>query len=82
LPVCSAGGASTEHNDRGEKLDHYKQIESLREIILVAHDSRLLAVWKRLSGAGWVHEEYRGGATAKLTSIDCELSIADVYANA
>src|SRR5262245_30524586 len=29
---------STQQYDRGEKLDHYKQIPSLQEVVLVAHE--------------------------------------------
>ncbi len=34
---------STAAYDRGEKLTHYQRIPSLREVVLVAHDQRLLA---------------------------------------
>jgi Uma2 family endonuclease len=31
---------STEEYDRGAKLDHYRTISSIREVVLVAHDRR------------------------------------------
>ena len=71
---------STEDYDRGEKLDHYKRIPSLREVVLIAHDRPLLEIWQRTdSAAAWT--ERRAGAyeTARLASIDCQLDVDDLY---
>jgi Uma2 family endonuclease len=68
---------STEKYDRGEKLEHYKRIASLEEIVLVAHDRRRVEVWRREKKA-WRHESYEEGV-APLRSLDCELSITEVY---
>jgi len=35
---------STEVYDRGEKLEHYKKVPGLEEILLVAHDARRVDV--------------------------------------
>lgn len=43
---------STEEYDRGEKLDHYRQVPSLRAVALVAHDAKRIEVWVR-EGDGW-----------------------------
>ena len=69
---------STEDWDRGEKLDHYKQIPSLRDVALVAHDRRHLEVWSRGSDDTWSRTEVVSG-TARLPSIDCTLVLDDVY---
>ena len=45
VEVLSPG---TAEYDRGGKLAHYKQIASLREVVLVAHDERLIEVWRRV----------------------------------
>ena len=71
---------STEDYDRGEKLAHYKQIPSLEEVILVAHEERRLELWRR-AGDHWTLHVSRGEETASVASLGCELSLADVYRN-
>jgi Uma2 family endonuclease len=71
---------STEDYDRGEKVAHYKQISSLQEIILVAHEERRLELWRR-DGARWILEVVRGDETAPIASLDCVLALTDVYLN-
>lgn len=71
---------STEDYDRGEKLVHYKRVETLQEILLVAHDDRRIERWRR-EGDVWVLEVARGEATVTLASIDAVLTLADVYRN-
>lgn len=63
--------------DRGEKLAHYQRIPSLREIVLVAHDERLVEVWRRTAD-GWTRTEARTG-TLHLDAIGCALDVAEVY---
>ncbi|MBL8913478.1 MAG: Uma2 family endonuclease [Archangium sp.] len=67
---------STATYDRGEKLDHYKRIASAREIVIVAHDEKRIEVWRK-SGSRWTRTEHRD--VAPLQSINCTLSVADVY---
>jgi Uma2 family endonuclease len=69
---------STEAYDRGEKLEHYRRIPSLEEIVLVAHDTRRVEVWRR-SDEGWSREEYAGDATAELRSNQWVLSLGELY---
>lgn len=68
---------STAAYDRGEKLEHYKKLPSLEEIVLVAHDARRLEVWRRTKG-GWRCTRVEAGV-AELASIGCELSLAETY---
>ncbi|HEX3759017.1 MAG TPA: Uma2 family endonuclease [Kofleriaceae bacterium] len=69
---------STADYDRAEKLRHYQRIPSLREVILVAHDERLLEVWQRGDGGAWSRRELRHGVL-ELTSVPCALAIDEVY---
>ncbi|MBX3275695.1 MAG: Uma2 family endonuclease [Sandaracinaceae bacterium] len=69
---------STESYDRGEKLGHYKQIDSLREVMLVAHDERRVDLWRR-TGRGWTQLSYREDESVRLDSLDCTLSVDDIY---
>ena len=68
---------STEEYDRGEKLDHYKRIEALEEVVFVSHDERLVDIVRR-NGDAWIRQEARDGV-ARLTSIPCELHLDEVY---
>lgn len=72
---------STQSYDRGEKLAHYKRIDSVREILLIAQDERKLELWCR-SDSGWVVEVTAGTQEQlRLTSVDCTLELAEVYRN-
>jgi Uma2 family endonuclease len=71
---------STEDYDRGEKLAHYKQIPSIQEIVLVAHEEQRIELWRR-EGDHWILVVARRDATAVLESLDCELPLLEVYRN-
>lgn len=70
---------STEAYDRGEKLDHYKKIAVLEEIVLVANPQRSVEVWRRSKDI-WKREEATVGF-ATLTSVGCQLALDEVYRN-
>ena len=69
---------STAAYDRGEKLANYQRIPSLREVVLVAHDERLVEVWHRDQAGAWTRREARTGAIA-LDAIGCVLEVDEVY---
>jgi Uma2 family endonuclease len=69
---------STEEYDRGEKLEHYQRIESLREVVLVAHDDWCVEVLRR-EGGRWTSTVAGRGEAVSLTSVGCELPVDDVY---
>lgn len=71
---------SSEDYDRGEKLAHYKQIDALREIVLVAHEERRIEIWRR-EGERWLLLVARGDELARLESLGCDLPLAEVYRN-
>jgi Uma2 family endonuclease len=75
VEVLSPGTAGY---DRGEKLAHYQRIPSLREVILVAYDERLLEVWHRDDAGAWIRTEARAGSI-RVPSIGCTLDVDDVY---
>lgn len=64
----------TEAYDRGEKLDHYKQIESLREVILVAHDRQRIEVVRR-DGEAWLTLTADRCGTVRLDSVGLDLEV-------
>ena len=75
VEVLSPGTAAY---DRGEKLAHYKRIPSLREVVLVAQDERLIEVWRRDESGAWTRHEARSGSIT-LVSIACTLEVNEVY---
>lgn len=73
---------STEDYDRGDKLSHYKQLESLRVVLIVSHRSRRVTVIER-QGSGeasrWVERDVRGGETITLDLHQASLPVDAVY---
>jgi Uma2 family endonuclease len=69
---------ATEDYDRGEKLEHYKRIASLREILFVSHREPLLTACSRQDGA-WTTRDARAGESIRLESIACDISVDQVY---
>lgn len=70
---------STEDYDRGDKLGHYKQIPTLEEVLLVAHELREVELVRREPDGSWSRQIARDGETLRLRSLDCELSVTDIY---
>jgi Uma2 family endonuclease len=72
---------TTESYDRGEKFEAYQAIESLLEYVLV--DSRRVRVERYVrQGAFWVFSaETALDATLQLSSVDCPLSLREIYAD-
>jgi Uma2 family endonuclease len=69
---------STEEYDRGEKLDHYKRLESLREVVFVAHDQWRVELIQR-QGSGWVSTIAGKGQSVSLASVGCDLPVDEIY---
>ena len=71
---------STESYDRGEKFDHYRQIESLREYVLIAQKNMRVEHYER-DGELWVFSAMIDAeARLRLPSIACEVTLAEIYA--
>jgi Uma2 family endonuclease len=72
---------STADYDRGRKFEHYRTIDSFVEYVLIAQDKAHVEHFLRQSPTQWLFSETnRIEDTIALTSIDCQLSLADVYA--
>lgn len=72
---------SSEHYDRGAKLEHYQTIPSLVCIVVVSHREPLVEVWTR-QGAAWTKTESRRGARAMIAPLAVELDVDALYAAA
>lgn len=71
---------STADFDRGGKLGHYRTIDSLAEVLILAQDRAHVEHWARQSEGHWLFKETgTTDAVLRLASIGCELKLADVY---
>jgi len=71
--------ASTQSYDRGEKFQHYRTLESLQKYVLISQDSAHIETYLR-QGEQWLLTDTIGlDGVAKLKSIDCSLTMSDVY---
>ena len=73
---------STEAYDRGFKSSQYRKIESLREYALVSQNEPRVEIYQRRENQQWLISEVAGlDAGVHLESVDCDLSLREVYQN-
>ncbi len=71
--------ASTEAYDRGRKFQHYQQIESLVEYVLVAQDALRVEHYRK-QDTGWLYRDIRGAeGVLELPAIGCRVRLSDIY---
>ena len=71
---------STEDRDLGRKLNQYKTIESLQEIVIINQDEVRIKLYTKREG-NWVPSELDDlAATLRLESIGCGVPLREVYA--
>lgn len=70
---------STEGYDRGEKFEHYQQIASLKDYILISQDQVHVEYYYRQENE-WLQTEFvELEDVLSLLSIGCELRLSDIY---
>lgn len=69
---------STADYDRGEKLEHYRQIPSLEGVVLVDHERERIDLWTR-SGGTWGARSFGAGEIVPLDMVGAALSVDEVY---
>lgn len=79
VEVLSPG---TEEYDRGEKREHYQQLESLRDYVLVAADRPRIEVFSRSESGVWTHRVNGSGSNAEIPSVSCRIAVDELYAAA
>lgn len=73
--------ASTEQYDRGRKFESYRQLDSLREYVLIAQSHTKIEQYTKQNEGQWIFREGSGLDTSMLLhSIECGLSLKKVYA--
>ena len=70
---------STAAYDRGEKREHYQQISSLREYLLIAQDRREIEIWARHADDGWQRSVRGPGERFELPSLGVQLTVDELY---
>ena len=70
---------STEEYDRGEKFDHYREIPSLREYVLVSHREPAIEVRRRGPDGAWSNHFARAGESVEPESMPCVLRVTEIY---
>ena len=72
---------TTKNYDRGEKFEQYRKIADLREYLLVAQDQPHVEHYVKQPDGTWLFSEVENrDSTVYLPSLDCSLSLAEVYA--
>lgn len=79
LVVIEVLSTSTEAYDRGEKREHYQQIEALREYVLIAQDRCRVEVFRRVSDGTWEHRVHGRGEAFELPSLGFDVSTDELY---
>jgi len=73
---------STEAYDRGQKFDHYKSVESVRQYLLIAVNRIHADLYTRQADNLWtLVSADRIEDSLDLQSVGCKLAMADVYEN-
>jgi Uma2 family endonuclease len=71
---------STEGYDRGKKFLHYRAIPSLQEVVFIAQDRASVESYRRADDGQWIlSASSHLDCDHHLTSIQCDLPLADVY---
>lgn len=72
---------STEKYDRGAKFQHYRQITSLQEYVLVSQDRPLVERYVRHADDGWLLSEVKELSTSfAFASVPVRVPLTEIYA--
>ncbi|MGH8616034.1 MAG: Uma2 family endonuclease [Gammaproteobacteria bacterium] len=72
---------TSKNYDRGEKFEQYRQIPSFGEYLLIAQDKVHVEHYFRQNDGSWILTETNDpGAVIELASINCRLSVTEIYA--
>jgi Uma2 family endonuclease len=74
--VLSAGSSGY---DWGEKFDHYAQLPSLQQYILVDSERVHVHVHTRHADGSWARRGYEAGTTVPIESVGATISVDDLY---
>ncbi|HQX52751.1 MAG TPA: Uma2 family endonuclease [Planctomycetaceae bacterium] len=73
---------STESYDRGAKFRQYREIESLKEYVMIAPDRASVECYTRQADGRWLLQEYQSlEQTATFESINVTVELSEIYRN-
>lgn len=79
IVVVEVLSSSTAAFDRGEKFEHYKQLTSLQEYVLISQDRVRVESYRR-QGTRWLHNTFSLlEDVLLLASIECEVPLRTIY---
>ena len=70
---------STAAYDRGLKFEHYRRIETLKEVLLIEQDRRHVDLYRKEADARWVLESFGPEGQFELTSLGVSLGMDVIY---
>jgi Uma2 family endonuclease len=71
---------SSEAYDRGKKSQHYREVKTLQDYLLVAQDKAHIERYTRQEDGQWLLKDAKGlEAAIEITSIGCTLQLVEVY---
>ncbi len=70
---------STEAFDRGDKFAAYRQLDTLREYVLVSSEARRLDVFRRDDTGHWVLYPFAENEALELASVELRCPVAEVF---
>lgn len=70
---------SSEEYDRGEKLEHYRTIPTLRDYVIVSHRERRITVHSRSEQGEWITRTAVSSGRVALQGLRAELSVDEIY---
>lgn len=70
---------STETYDRGKKFESYRNISSLQEYMLVSSERMKIELFSKSPEGKWVLSESGKEASVKISSLQLDVSVSDVY---
>ncbi|MGH6900471.1 MAG: Uma2 family endonuclease [Geminicoccaceae bacterium] len=76
--IAEVVSESTAILDHGRKLDDYRQLSSVKEILLVASEERRVQHWRR-DGARWVVDDLIGDADLRLATVADAIPLGTIY---
>jgi Uma2 family endonuclease len=71
---------STERYDRGKKFDLYRQLDALREYILISQEEPQVECFARRDDGNWLLTVFKRVETElRFTTLDCVLPLSEIY---
>ena len=78
IEVLSPG---TEHYERGKKFDLYRELDSLKEYVLVSQDQYRVEQFLRGNGSEWGYRvAFKEDDIVEFPSVGCSITLKDIYA--